>query len=230
MSRHAMNRRSSPRHRPPTPGRPPLFRRRRSLAGMVLGFLIATSATGTLAYAVLNAIVFNSAESVTSAKLSLSLADNGVGFTQAVSGLLPGDTVHRYAVITNNGTADAVDLSMAVASSTANKLTTDAANGLHIAVAACSGGAWTPTTNVCSGTVVPLVASTPLAGFPSAQSVVAGAYPAGAQSQLRVTLTLPDQVETTTNGTLPANSIQSLSTTLTYTFSVAQRAGTTTSS
>lgn len=41
---------------------------------------------------------------------------------------------------------------------------------------------------------------------------------------------LPDQNETTVNGTLPANTIQGLSTNLTYTFTETQRAATTTNS
>ena len=45
-----------------------------------------------------------------------------------------------------------------------------------------------------------------------------------------MTTTLPDQNETTTNGTLPGGTIQGLSTTLTFTFSETQRAATTTES
>ena len=43
-------------------------------------------------------------------------------------------------------------------------------------------------------------------------------------------MTLPDQSETTTNGTLPAGTIQGLSASLTYTFAETQRDATTSNS
>jgi hypothetical protein len=73
-----------------------------------------------------------------------------------------------------------------------------------------------------------VVAATPLSGLTgTTQTVVSGAFAQNAAQHLRVTLTLPAQSETTTNGVLPANSIQALSNTLTYTFAIGQRAGTT---
>ena len=46
--------------------------------------------------------------------------------------------------------------------------------------------------------------------------------------ELRIVLTLPDQVGTTVDGVLPTNSIQSLNNTLTYTFAITELPGTTT--
>lgn len=206
--------------------------RKRRLAGALLGFLLAGTVTAGGAIALVTAIAYNSpGQAVTSGKISLALADNGAGFTTAVSGLLPTDTVNRFVDVTNSGTADATNLTLTVTAATSNKLVNDATNGLQIAIASCTGGTWTPGTNSCSGTVTPLVATTPLSGMTSTpQSVIPGTFAQGAVARLRVTLSLPNQSETTTNGVLPANSIQALTNTLTYTFTDTQRAGVTTSS
>jgi spore coat-associated protein N len=203
----------------------------RRLLGMVVGFGLAMSVTATGAVALLNAIAYNDpGQAISSGKLSISLADNGAGFTQAISVLVPTDTVNRYVDVANNGTADGTDLTLTVRSATSNKLVNDATNGLQISIASCSG-TWTPSTaaTTCSGSVTRLVASTPLSGLMGTpQTVVSGAFVQGAVQHLRVTLILPAQSETTTNGVLPANSIQALTNTLTYTFALAQRVGTTT--
>jgi hypothetical protein len=211
---------------------PPDERKRgRRLAGMLLGFLLATAVTGGAAVALLTAVAYNNpGQTVSSGKLSLGLTDQGAGFTQAVTNLVPNDTVYRYVDVTNNGTADGTNLTLQIASSASNKLTTDTTNGLQLAIAACTGGTWNPTSGGCSGTITPLVASTPVSGVTGTPiSVVSGTFSAGAIAHLRVSMSLPTQTEVTTNGTLPANSIQALSTTLTYTFTVTQRAGATTS-
>ena len=198
---------------------------------MAAGFGLAMTVTATGAIALLNAVASNgTGESVGSAKVSLALTDVGAGFSQAVAGLVPTDTVKRYVDVTNNGTADGLNLTLAVAAGTSNKLVNDATNGLQLTVSSCSGS-WTPATGACTGSITAVVAATPLATLTStAQTVVSGTVAQGAVQHLQVVLTLPAQTETTTNGVLPANSIQSLSNTLTYTFAMAQRAGTTTSS
>jgi hypothetical protein len=198
---------------------------------MAAGFCLAMTVTATGAIALLNAVASNgTGQSVGSAKVSLSLTDVGVGFTQAVAGLVPTDTVKRYVDVTNNGTADGLNLTLAVAAGTSNKLVNDATNGLQLTVSSCSGS-WTPATGACAGSITAVVAATPLSTLTAtAQTVVSGTVAQGAVQHLQVVLTLPAQTETTTNGVLPANSIQSLSNTLTYTFAMAQRAGTTTSS
>jgi hypothetical protein len=218
--------RSRGAHRPP--------RRRaggRRFLGILAGFGLAMTVTATSAVALLNAVAYNgTGQPVTSAKLSLSLTDNGAGFTQAVSALVPTDTVNRFVDVTNNGTADGTNLVLGIAAGTTNKLVTDAVNGLQISIASCSGG-WTASTGACSGSTTSLVTSTPLSGLTgTTQTVVNGAFAQGAVQHLRVTLALPAQSETTVNGTPPANTIQGLSTTITYTFAIGQRAGVPTTS
>jgi hypothetical protein len=204
-------------------------RRRRGRALAVLaGLLVAFIGTGTVAYALLTAVA-TSGQPVSSGTLSLTLASGSgsVGFSSAVGPMAPTDVVNRFVDVTNGGSLDGQNLTIAVAAATANKLSTDATNGLKVGVSVCSA-AWTVGSNTCSGTTTTPITSTPVATLgTAAQSLVAGAFPAGTVAHLRVTLTLPDQAETTLNGvpqTTPT--IQGLTNTLTWTFQVQQRPGT----
>lgn len=186
--------------------------------------------TGGGVYAALQATANNTAPQASdSGTLKLSLADNGAGFTTAVANLAPGDVVRRYVDLTNGGTLAAQALTLAVADASPTKLTSDATNGLQVAVTSCST-AWAPTTGVCGGTTTVLATSSVSALRAASATLVAGALPAGSVQRLQVSLTLPDQVETTVNGVLPPNSIQGLSASLTWTFTESQRTATTTTS
>jgi hypothetical protein len=207
-------------------------RTRRTTATAVAFAVCGLAITGTGVYAALNATAFNSsAEHVTSGTLSLTLADNGDGFSQSVSNLAPGDVVNRYVDLSNNGNLAAKDITLSVSDSGSSLLSTDASKGLHVTVVSCSSGTWTPGTGACSGTTTTLVNNAALATIAgSPQSVVSGAVAVGATYHLKMSLTLPDQNETTTNGSLPSGTIQGLSANLTWTFSEAQRTATTTTS
>jgi hypothetical protein len=52
----------------------------------------------------------------------------------------------------------------------------------------------------------------------------------GAFKYLKMSLQLPDQIETTANGVFPPNTVQGGSVAITYTFDFAQRVATTTNS
>ncbi len=192
-------------------------------------------AMGVGVWATLSATAANvTPEEVTSGTLKLALADNGAGFTQAVSNLAPGDVVNRYVTLTNNGTLAAKGLTLQVTATGSSTLITDGTGGsttkaLRLAIDSCSG-AWTPATNTCAGTVTPLVAATPLSGFSSAVVVAPGVIAASGSQNLRMSLQLPDQTEVTVNGALPAVTIQGQAANLTYTFTETQRDATTTSS
>jgi hypothetical protein len=193
---------------------------------MATGFVVAATLTGTAAWAVLSATASNpSPQTVSSGLLSISLTDASPsgGFTSAVSGMLPGDTVNRFVTVTN-GSGDAQNLTLGVTGSGSTKLTTDATNGLKVTVTSCpvawsSGSCASPTT---------LVSSAAISGF-GTKTLISGAWAANSVQYLRVGLNLPDQVETTVNGTPNVSpTIQGQSTGLTWTFSESQRAGTTT--
>jgi hypothetical protein len=207
----------------------------RPLAGAVAGgALLVTAGFGV--WASLSATAFNTTpHSISSGTLSLTLADNGAGFTSTVSNMAPGDVVNRYVDLTNGGTLDAQGLTLGVAATGSTTLITDgtspATKALRVSVSSCSTS-WTPTTGVCSasGTVTSLLAATPLSSLSTAASLISGAVAHAAIVHLQVSVQLPDQAETTTNGTAPATTIQGQSASLTYTFSEAQRTATTTNS
>lgn len=169
-------------------------------------------------------------QEVSTGTLKLTMTPNGAGFTQSISNLAPGDVVNRYVDVANSGTLDGQALTLAVTGTGSTPLTTDATRGLAVTVTECVGGTWTAGTGVCSGTTSALVSSKPVSTFGTATSLVSGAVASGETRELQVTVTLPDQTETTVNGALPANTIQGLSTQLTYTFAETQRAAATSNS
>lgn len=198
------------------------------------GALLLTAGFGV--WASLNATAFNtSPESVSSGTLSLTLADNGAGFTSNVTNMAPGDVVNRYVNLTNGGNLAAQALTMSVTATGDSQLITDgtspATKALKVSVDSCSTS-WTPATGVCasSGTVTSLLSATTLSGLSSAQSLISGAIAVNEVEHLRISVQLPDQTETTTNGTPITGTIQGRSASLTYTFNESQRTATTTNS
>lgn len=190
------------------------------------------AAMGAGVWATLSATASNATpETVSSGTLKLTLAANGAGFDQAVANLAPGDVVNRYVDLTSGGSLDAQALTMQVAATGSGALVTDGAStkALRVTVKQCPG-TWNTSTGACTGTATTLLPATALSGLSSAQSLIAGAVAAGAVSHLQVSVQLPDQTETTVNGTLPAATIQGLTANLTYTFAETQRSAVTTNS
>ena len=185
--------------------------------------------TGVGVYASLQATASNTApQAVSSATLKLTMADNGAGFTTAMSSLVPGDVTNRFVELTNGGTSAAQALTIGVADPTPTKLTNDATNGLQVSISSCPV-MWT-TAGVCGGTATPLVTTSASALRATAASLIPGPIAAGAVQHLKFSITLPDQNEVTANGVLPAGTIQGLAANLTWTFTEGQRAAATTSS
>ncbi|HVA62018.1 MAG TPA: TasA family protein [Mycobacteriales bacterium] len=216
-------------HRNPATGR---STRRTALA---LAFAVTGLAvTGTGVYAALNAQA-TAIQSIASGTLSLTMANNGAGFSTSISGLAPGDVVNRYVNLTNGGTLPALGLTLKAADSSAspldNSFNTGTA-GLEVTVTQCNGGVWSPTTGLCGGTTSVLLASTPMATVISTAQTLLGATTAvavGAVTNIQVSVALAG-TETTTNGTPPANTIQGDTANITWTFDEQQRAAATTNS
>jgi spore coat-associated protein N len=190
-----------------------------ALAGgvAIVGLLL----TGMAVFAGLNAVATNTtAQTVNSGTLELTYADNGAGFTSVAADLAPGDVVNRFVDLTNGGSLDGKTLTLGASATPANKLS-DATKGLQVSVRSCTV-AWDPATGSCAGTSA-AVASGPLSGLSTTPLSLAGNVASGAVLHYAVTLTLPDQNETVTNGSLPANTIQGLSTDITWTFNELQR-------
>jgi hypothetical protein len=202
--------------------------RKRGRIIVAASFAVAGLAiTGAGVFAGLNAIATGT-EAVSSGTLKLvQVAGAGSsGFGQTYSDMAPGDAVRTYADVTDTGTIDARNLTLAVTGTGSTLLTTDATKGLHITVKSCAV-AWVAGVCALPTTVVNNVAVSALG---SAATLVNGAVTKNSAYHYQITTTLPDQNETTTNGTLPGGTIQNLSTTLTFTFDEAQRAATTTES
>jgi hypothetical protein len=186
--------------------------------------------TGVGVYAGLTATASNTAaQTISSGTLKLVYADNGTGFTTGFSTLAPGDIVNRYVDLSNTGTLTGKNLTLAASDSSVTKLTNDATNGLHVTVTSCST-VWVPATGACTlGTTSVLLNNVAVSALrTAASSLVSGAVASGYKLQFSVTL--PDQDETTSNGTLPGTTIQGLTANITWTFSESQRDATTTNS
>jgi hypothetical protein len=196
-------------------------------AGVVMG-------TGFGVWASLNATASGTAQSISTGTLKLTMAANGVGFNQAISNVAPGDVVNRYVDLTNSGTLDAQNLTVQVAATGSQALITDGVSpattkALRVSITSCSG-TWAATTGTCSGTTSVVLAATPVSGLSAATSLIAGSITSGTVAHLQISTQLPDQTETTVNGTLPSTTIQGQNAQLAYTFTETQRTATTTNS
>ena len=213
----------------------------RSVGSIGLKVAIVSAATvggaalvSSSVFASLTATAFNAtAQSVTSGTLILTQAPSGVsgltgGFVTAVTALAPGDTINRYVNVTNGGTLAGSAMTLQVAAASATLLTSDAVKGLQVTVKECTV-AYTTVTGLCSGTESTVLAATTANALLTAQSVTfANAFSAGGVTNTRFIISLPTGTEVTANGTLPGSTIQGLTSSLTWTFTETQRAGTTT--
>lgn len=190
---------------------------------------------GVSVFAGLNATVSASQENTTGT-LILSSANNGAGFSQAISNLAPGDIVNRYVTLTNSGTLPSQSMGLLITSTGTPTLISDGVapatnKALTVAVFSCTGGTWNISTGVCSGTTNTEIAETTLSAF-TAQKVfaVSPTLAAGGTSKLQIRTKLPDQNETTVNGVLPSVTIQNGTANLSYLFNESQLPASTTNS
>lgn len=153
------------------------------------------------------------------------------GFNQTIVGMAPGDSRNFY-VNLSNGQLEAQALTLSVADNGDTLLTrhTTPSKGLQVSVSQCSV-AWSGAT--CSGATSILLAETPItalntAATGAALSLISGSIASNTTMNLKFTVKLPDQNETVINGVLPANTIQGLSTQLTWTLRELQRNATST--
>lgn len=133
----------------------------------------------------------------------------------------PGDTIQRSLDLTNGGSLNLGSLTLTTTATASSLLDTDATNGLQMAIDRCStawteGGTAPAYTYTCSGTTTSVVAARPVIGANLALANVTATAPS-ATDHLRVTLTLPSSAD---------NTFQGKSSTISYTFTGTQRAGT----
>jgi predicted ribosomally synthesized peptide with SipW-like signal peptide len=180
------------------------------LAGMgtFATFTATTSASSTLA----------------SGTVVIALGNTGAStnrLTVNASGLVPGDTVQRSFDLSNTGSQDLASVALTTTASPSSLLDTDTTNGLQMVVDRCSV-AWTESGSSpafsysCSGSTTTIITSR--AVIQSALTMAGlSALTAGGTDHLRLTLTLPSAAP---------NTLQGLSSTLSYSFLGTQRAGT----
>lgn len=201
------------------------------VAIVVAAALGGTALVTSSVFASLTATASNtSGGSVNTGTLKLTQAASGVagitgGFTTPISLVAPGDTVNRYIDVTNGGTLDAASMTLGIAASPSNTLTTDGTNGFQITVKQCSV-AWT-SAGVCSGTTTTVLSTKSALAMATPQTLTLASLSAAAVSYLQISLNLPAGSEITTNGVLPTGTVQGLTTAITWTFNEALRTNTT---
>ncbi len=194
---------------------------------------LAVGANGV--YATLNAKATNVTPQIAdSGTLSLTLGNgaSSTGFGTKIANLAPGDVSNRYIDLTNGGTLASTALSLDVAATGTQSLITDSTTGkaLRVTVKSCSV-AWTVTTGNCTGTTKNEIDAASLSTLATARAFTTTTGMAvGGKAFLQVSVSLPDQNETTTNGVAPTGTVQGGSVSLTYSFTEAQAAPATTNS
>jgi spore coat-associated protein N len=180
----------------------------------VLGAAAAIAGLGTFA-----TFTSSTSTSHTIASGTLSLTSGPVNRLGTGAGLIAaGDSMQRALDLNYAGSVDVGSATLTTSASPSSALDTDTTDGLQLAIDKCSV-AWTeagpPYTYTCGGSVSTVLASRPLIGSNVALSNLT--LTAGTTDHLRVTATLPSTA---------GNGLQNLSSTVGYTFTGVQRAGT----
>ena len=180
----------------------------------VLGAAAAIAGLGTFA-----TFTSSTTTSHTIASGTLSLTSGPVNRLGTGASLIAaGDSMQRAIDLNYAGSVDMGSATLTTSASTSSALDTDTTDGLRLAIDKCSV-AWTesgpPYTYTCGGSVSTVLASQPLIGSNVGLSNLT--LTAGTTDHLRVTVTLPSTA---------GNAFQNLSSTVGYTFTGVQRAGT----
>lgn len=156
-------------------------------------------------------------QEVASGKVVIELGSTGNTLTTAVADLLPGDSVEKFATLTNSGSAlNGVALTASTANATV--LTTDAVNGLQVTIESCSTP-WTEVSNgpdTCAAGAKSVLATSPVIGANRALSNLASVA-SGSSDILKITTRLPATAD---------NTFQTKSSTISFTFDATQRTAT----
>jgi hypothetical protein len=162
---------------------------------------------------------------VASGTVVIELGDTGTADNRLdvnATGLVPGDTVQRQVKLSNTGDQNLAGIALTTTASSSSLLDTDATNGLQLTVESCptawtesGNGTTTPYTYTCASPTT-LIASRPVIGSAVALSGTT-ALTAHVDDHLRVRLSFP---------TVAGNTLQGLSSTISFSFTGTQRAGT----
>jgi predicted ribosomally synthesized peptide with SipW-like signal peptide len=166
----------------------------------------------------------SASQNVSSGTVTIALGATGAStnrLTVGASNIAPGDTIQRSVDLLNSGSIDLSGITLTTNATTSSLLDTDATNGLQMVIDRCSnawteGGTAPAYTYTCSGATSSVLASRAVVGSNLTLSNLA-ALTNGVTDHLRVTLTFPSAAP---------NSFQNQSSTIQYTFTGTQRAGT----
>jgi spore coat-associated protein N len=187
----------------------------------VVGVAAAMAGLGTFATFTSSTTASNT---ISSGTVSIALGATGAStnrLTVGASNVVPGDTIQRAVDLINNGGSTADNLSSITLTTTASPsslLDTEATNGLQMVIEKCSvpwteAGTAPAYTYTCSGTTSTVLASRAVIGASMPLSGLAS-LTTGSTDHLRVTLTLP---------TAAPNTMQGLTSTISYNFVGTQR-------
>jgi spore coat-associated protein N len=198
------------------------FEPRDRLVLSIVLILIAVSLAGVGAFASFTSTASVS-QSITSGTVTIALGSTGTANNRldvAATGVVPGDTIQRAVNVSNTGNQDFASISLTTTASTSSLLDTDASNGLQMVIERCSvacteSGSAPAYTYTCSGTTSTVVSSRAIIGAGVTFGNVL--LTAGSTNNLRVTLTLPSTA---------GNTLQGLTSVISYAFTGTQRAAT----
>ena len=110
------------------------------------GVLALGLGVGDGAYSLFQTSTSPTVQPLTAGTVTLALGGSGSSNSLSIGakGLLAGSSVSREVVLDNTGTVGFASVSVAVAASPSNALTTDSTDGLQVQVLSCSA-AWTST-------------------------------------------------------------------------------------
>lgn len=187
----------------------------------VLGVAASVAGLGTFASFTSST---SASQAISSGTVSIALGTAGSAqnrLTVAASNLVPGDTVQRAVDLTSASTDPLGSVTLQTSGSPSNALLTDP-SGLTVKVDKCSV-AWTESgiapayTYTCGGTTSSVLASSAAGGSAASLSNLAALTSGSSTDHLLVTLTLPAAA---------GNNLQTLSTSITYSFNGTQRTAT----
>ena len=157
-------------------------------------------------------------------KWEMTTGSSSAGFSTGISGVAPGDIQNRYVDLANTGTLTGLTptLTIVASGSGASALTNILKVRIQNCAVAWSAGVCSSPSDVLGTALVPVSVSAVTASLLSNLSAsVAGT------NKLKITLTVGDVTEVTTNGVVPTG-IQGATSTLAWTFTLQQRAAITT--
>jgi len=184
----------------------------------IAGTAAAVAGLGTFGTFTDSTAPLNTTVATGTVDINLAVPSGGVAIPVTTTGFVPGDSLSRAVDLSNNGTSALSGITLQSSATAGSILTTDATNGLQLAVKSCSvawtqGGTPSAPTYTCSGTQSALVNS---AAVSTSTLNGLASMNAGGVDHLVFTVSLPASAD---------NTFQGKSASLSLTFTGTQRTG-----